>query len=861
MSVRLGLMRSKFLPILRRLSLRARLALGFGLITLLFVGANYWNQQTSSAVTEQLRHAVAKKEYLDRLAEPMLEALAVYQLKLSSPELISPAAFASASRALTQAAEAYREFDTLDGSRLALDQSLADIHADLADIEVERSRGTQSLSRFWKAFETLDAEFATKTKGAWRVGDRVFIRESMTSAAEALLLVRQTVTAYLASPSARRWSAIVSAQQNFESVLDHHSSVLIQQRNEAWLEAVRRKFASLSGQLQSLRVADQNMSSKVATASGRIHSLSTAIREQISAPAAQMLIATTRDAAALAERASERVAMASAVILAMMLLIALLTVISITRPIGRLARTTQEFADGNQMVRARRGNMLELDRLAAAFNDMAQRLAKANQVMRADQARLEDRVADRTQQLEYLAYHDALTHLPNRRHLFRHLTSLLEQATAEGQRVALLLIDLDNFKTLNDSQGHLFGDSVLQAVSDRLLDVVDGQGFAARLGGDEFTTVWPLTGDVERLTERVAKAFESPLRVGDREVLIREVLISVSIGASLFPDHGTAGEDLVRAADAALFRAKSEGRNRTCVASPALLEQMASQFKIEQALRRAVHMSELELMFQPQLSLATGKVNCVEALLRWRRDNGYVMPMEFLPVAEQSGLIGDITDWVLGQSVTTLSHWRRGAWPEARVAVNISAQQFLDPDFVQKLQTLLVKHDLPPESLELELTETVLQSGLATVSTLRELRKLGVGIALDDFGAGYSSLASIEQLQLSRVKIDRSLVENIDTHTRSADIARSMISLCHSLQLEVTVEGIERLSQLHVLRGCEHVDVQGYLFAEPLPTYQVPGACIDLTSRLSQLIAIDTANGDRAPATILQWRGPTRPRS
>jgi EAL domain-containing protein (putative c-di-GMP-specific phosphodiesterase class I) len=208
-----------------------------------------------------------------------------------------------------------------------------------------------------------------------------------------------------------------------------------------------------------------------------------------------------------------------------------------------------------------------------------------------------------------------------------------------------------------------------------------------------------------------------------------------------------------------------------------------------------------------------------------------------------------------------LADWQRGAWPEARVAVNISAQQFIDQTFVHKLRHLLVSYGVRPTSLELELTETVLQSGLATVRTLSELRELGVGIALDDFGAGYSSLASLDQLKLSRVKIDRSLVERVDQQPRSASIIRSMIGLCRSLNLDVTVEGIERVEQFHFLRRCESVDVQGYLFARPLSADQVLSTCKELPSRLAWLASAEEVHPQHSESSsVLRWRGPPRQR-
>jgi EAL domain-containing protein (putative c-di-GMP-specific phosphodiesterase class I) len=338
------------------------------------------------------------------------------------------------------------------------------------------------------------------------------------------------------------------------------------------------------------------------------------------------------------------------------------------------------------------------------------------------------------------------------------------------------------------------------------------------------------------------------------------VIIGLSVGVGVYPEHATDAESLLRAADGALFRAKAQGRNQSCVANPEFIDQLSAQFKTEQALRRAIQCDEFEVLYQPQVSMSTGEMTSVEALLRWRRDGAFVMPLDFLPLAEQSGLIGEITDWVMKRAVRALASWHHGAWPQAHVAVNISAQQFLDRLFVSRLHGLLKLYGVPPSSLELELTETVLQSGPATAQTLRELRELGVGIALDDFGAGYSSLASLDQLQISRVKIDRSLIENVDRNPRSASIARSMIALCRSLNLRVTAEGVERAEQLRFLSQCEDVDVQGFLMSQPVTVDRVMSTAAELHGALNALLhPIKEANRIGPVVTPFSRRGTPRP--
>jgi EAL domain-containing protein (putative c-di-GMP-specific phosphodiesterase class I) len=291
----------------------------------------------------------------------------------------------------------------------------------------------------------------------------------------------------------------------------------------------------------------------------------------------------------------------------------------------------------------------------------------------------------------------------------------------------------------------------------------------------------------------------------------------VSVGAAIYPDHARDIASLLRAADAALFRAKELGRNRVSVYSPELLVAASHRFQTEQALRRAIDTGDLTLYFQPQVSLANAETSTVEALLRWQQGNDRIIAAaEFLDIAEQSGLIMELNRWVMKQAAASLSHWRSNGWPTARIAINVSSQQFLAGDFVVNVERLLRKHDLPADCLELELTEHALQTGAVTVDALRSLRLLGVAVALDDFGTGFSSLTSLEQLPISRVKLDRSLVADVDYNPRAAAIARSIIGLCRSLGLQVTAEGVERAAQLEFLYSCGDVHAQGYFIGRPV---------------------------------------------
>jgi diguanylate cyclase (GGDEF)-like protein len=506
----------------------------------------------------------------------------------------------------------------------------------------------------------------------------------------------------------------------------------------------------------------------------------------------------------------------SAVVVVMLLYLCFATIFSIVRPVRRLLAATRRLARGENARVVASGGIRELDTLTVAFNSMAEQLAVARAAARDAQLRLEAKVEERTRQLQELAEQDPLTGIANRRQLFGALNEILDRARAAGKRVGVFFLDVDNFKTLNDSMGHPYGDRVLIAIARRLESIAHDRGFAARLGGDEFTLVQQDGADADAILEfgtSIVRAFDAPLLVDDREVIV-----SVSVGASVFPDHEPEAEALLRAADAALFRAKALGRSQLALFTPELLVTASAKFAIEQRLRRAMQSDEFELFYQPLVDADTLEVGVVEALIRWRMPDGsFRGPGEFLAVAEESGLIVEISDWVLRSAICTAARWHRGPWPDARVAINVSPRQFLDYRFVSKLEELLREFDLPARCVELELTESVLQTGAHTVKTLDQLRSIGIAIALDDFGTGFSSLVSLRQLPLTRVKLDRSLIDDIDGSTRSASIARATIALCRSLGLEVTVEGVERIEQLAMLLPHPAISFQGYLFARPVP--------------------------------------------
>jgi diguanylate cyclase (GGDEF)-like protein len=474
---------------------------------------------------------------------------------------------------------------------------------------------------------------------------------------------------------------------------------------------------------------------------------------------------------------------------------------------------------------------------------MADQVVAAETELRAHQAELEKHVAERTRQLHHLAHHDPLTQLPNRRQLASRLGGALSRASTTGRQLALLFVDLDNFKSINDTLGHNFGDRVLQLVAERLRTAVGPRSLLARLGGDEFTVLIEDVKSHDEVMERandIVAALQQPLSIKGRVLST-----SASVGASLYPEHASDADSLLRAADVALFRAKELGRNRYALYRPSLYDAAAQRFRLEQSLRRAVEAGDLMLMYQPQIALHTFEPVGMEALLRWRKPDGRVATAtEFIHIAEKTGLMHELTEWVLRAATSAVAAWRAQGWARACVAINVSPQQLFEGGFVDHVKQALDVTGLPPSALELELTENVFQTGASTIDALSKLRDMGVAIALDDFGIGYSSLTSLEHLPITRVKLDRMLVESVDSSPRSAAIARSIIALCHGLGLQVVAEGVERGPQLEFLSKCGPVGVQGYLLAHAVEADAVPAAATAAAHRARTLLEEASRRGD-----------------
>ncbi len=422
------------------------------------------------------------------------------------------------------------------------------------------------------------------------------------------------------------------------------------------------------------------------------------------------------------------------------------------------------------------------------------------------------------QELRYLANYDTLTGLPNRALLGERLAHAVMRARRTSRKVAVLFLDMDRFKHVNDSMGHAIGDRVLKSVGERLRSSVREGATVARLGGDEFTVVLEdihHSDEAESIAAELLDVFSEPLDLESGQ----QVVISPSIGISLYPDHAQVPTDLVKYADTAMYQAKEAGRNMYMLYTPAMDAVARQRAGMLGGLRLALERNELSLVYQPMLDLDSGSIVGVEALLRWTSEEfGEVPPGVFIPLAEEAGLIERIGEFVLYQACAQLVAWKQNGLTDIRMSVNLSALQLLRDELTQRLCEVLAEFKLTPQQLELELTESVLMANPElAIHTLDRLHSLGVSIAIDDFGTGYSSLSYLKRLPIDTLKIDRSFVGDITTDPDDEAITKTIISMAHSLDLNVIAEGVETLEQLEYLHehGCDAI--QGHWLSPPLP--------------------------------------------
>lgn len=425
--------------------------------------------------------------------------------------------------------------------------------------------------------------------------------------------------------------------------------------------------------------------------------------------------------------------------------------------------------------------------------------------------KMRSRIAGAERELAYLAFTDPVTDLPNRRASHEALATSVER----GERVGLLLIDLDNFKVVNDTAGHAAGDALLRQVAALLRAQIRDTDLVARIGGDEFVViVEPLRSadELDALGQRIIGALQRPVPLDGLEFVA-----TASIGAAVFPDDAATAAELVSNADTALYEAKGAGRNQLSRFRREMIVAAQRRAQLERDLRRALEQQALEVFYQPQFDCAAGTMIGVEALVRWKHpEHGYIGPDEFIPIAEESGLIAELGSWVLRQACADVLALSAHTGAALSVAVNVSARQFRDNEFLHVVQAILASSGLPAERLELELTESVLMDDVTrAVDFMHAIRRLGVRMSIDDFGTGYSSLSYLQSFPIDQLKLDRSFVRPLPEG--GATLASAVIALAHGFKLTVVAEGVETAEQLAWLQAAGCDVVQGYLLGRPMP--------------------------------------------
>ncbi|MFN3415172.1 MAG: putative bifunctional diguanylate cyclase/phosphodiesterase [Caldimonas sp.] len=474
--------------------------------------------------------------------------------------------------------------------------------------------------------------------------------------------------------------------------------------------------------------------------------------------------------------------------------------------------------------------------------------------------------------IKHLANFDSLTGLPNRRQIIWRAERAIEHAKQLHHQVGFLLIDLDRFKIINDTLGHAAGDDLLVEVarrlracvrhSDQVIDApLDALGSRAhrtleavgRLGGDEFVALLPEVGsqsDAERVAHRILEALREPVLVGGQECFV-----TASVGVALFPRDGTTVADLQRNSDVAMYAAKNQGRNACSVYSPQLAGMGRAKLELESALHKALERGELVLHYQPKVDVATGTLIGAEALMRWQRGDQLISPADFIPLAEETGLIVPMSYWALQEAIRQARRWQHSLGMDLPVAVNLPSRMFLRTDLVESIQTSLQELQASPCCLQLEITETGLMKDLQNVMPcLRRLNQLGLEISIDDFGTGYSSLAYLTTLPIGELKIDRSFVRELGVRAESAAVVTAIIALARSLNLRVIAEGVESMLQMEVLSRLGCSTMQGYLFSRPLPA-------AELEQWLRQTVLPRRAAWMPAPEAAVAAPGAARPGS
>ncbi|MBF0465960.1 MAG: EAL domain-containing protein [Nitrospirae bacterium] len=422
------------------------------------------------------------------------------------------------------------------------------------------------------------------------------------------------------------------------------------------------------------------------------------------------------------------------------------------------------------------------------------------------------------QRLQYLAHFDSLTDLPNRTLFYDRLSHTLGHSRRYNQMFALLFIDLDGFKHINDTLGHDMGDLLLKQTAKKLPNCVRDTDTVAHVGGDEFVIILPFIKKVQDaafVAEKIIETLSEPFLLDGHDCFV-----GASIGISIYPSDGDDIDTLLKNSDIAMYQAKERGRSNYQFFNTEMNSRALRRLKLENNLRKALERNEFVLYYQPKINLTTGKVCAAEALIRWLNPkHGIISPVEFIPLAEETGLIIPIGEWVLRTACKESIAWQRAGYPPIVIAVNLSVKQFRAENLIKTIEDILEETQLSPELLELELTESiVMEDAEKAIKVLRNVRDKGIHVAIDDFGMGYSSLSYLKRFPICRLKIDRSFVRDITTDPDDEAISTAIIAMSHSLKLDVTAEGVETYEQLEFLRALKCDEAQGYLFSQPLPS-------------------------------------------
>jgi len=418
--------------------------------------------------------------------------------------------------------------------------------------------------------------------------------------------------------------------------------------------------------------------------------------------------------------------------------------------------------------------------------------------------------------LEQIALTDHLTGLPNRYHFKQHLEKVLANARDNEYSVAIVFIDIDNFKAINDSLGHNMGDSFLIQLANKMKSCLGPDDFISRQGGDEFLLLLEKVEkvDIDHRLSLLLNELRQPLIVNGHEMLV-----TPSIGIAIYPDNGETSDSLIKSADMAMYAVKEDGKNNYNYYSDELDQRVTRQIYLERNLQKALLNNELSLHYQPQFNLQSGHIIGVEALLRWNTENESISPVEFIPIAENSGLIIPIGEWVLREACSQMKNWRDAGLPEIKISVNVSARQLHDQSFVEKVQSILVESSLKPSQLELEITESVMLDARVISGVFQQIKALGVKLSIDDFGAGHSSLNIIRDIDIDTLKLDKSLLDNMVENPKMEMMIATLIHLGKQMNTKVVIEGIETKEQAAYFKN-DLVIGQGYYFSRPLPSHQ-----------------------------------------